>query len=135
MKQLLYGTIGLAMILFVVVVITNGRQDSHTDLSTTVPHFQTAIERRVTIMDTAQVSRNQDPVYVQLVSGAIPPEVTRLTVLSDENCAPDPDGVSHCLNRVTFQTPHGTEEAVLQHHHRMTEESCLAPGETLEIVS
>ena len=75
MKQLLYGTIGLAMILFAVILIAGGRQDSHADPGTAVPHFQTAIERRVMLTDTAQVSRNQDPVYVQLVSGAIPPDV------------------------------------------------------------
>ena len=135
MKQLLYGTIGLAMILFVVILIAGGRQDSHADPGTAVPHFQTALERRVMFTDTAQVSRNQDPVYVQLVSGAIPPDATRLTVLTDENCAPDREGVSHCLNRVAFQTTQGPGEAVLQHHHRMSEESCLAPGESVVIVS
>ena len=135
MKQLLYGTIGLAMILFVVILIAGGRQDSHADPGTAVPHFQTALERRVMFTDTAQVSRNQDPVYVQLVSGAIPPDATRLTVLTDENCAPDREGVSHCINRVAFQTTQGSGEAVLQHHHRMSEESCLAPGESVVIVS
>jgi len=123
------------MILFVVILIAGGRQDSHADPGTAVPHFQTALERRVMFTDTAQVSRNQDPVYVQLVSGAIPPDATRLTVLTDENCAPDREGVSHCLNRVAFQTTQGSGEAVLQHHHRMSEESCLAPGESVVIVS
>ena len=84
MKQLLYGTIGLAMILFAVILIAGGRQDSHADPGTAVPHFQTALACWVTLTDTAQVSRNQDPVYVQLVSGAIPPDATRLTVLTDE---------------------------------------------------
>lgn len=99
----------------------------------TVPHFRTA-DIHVQITDDAVVSRNQDPVYVQLDSGEIPADVTFLTVLTDEDCTPDQDGVSHCLNRVEFETESGTQLAALRHHHKMSEEPCLTPGQTLELV-
>ena len=134
MKHALYGTIGLAMVLFVVILVADSRQPSGADPATAVPHFQAAIERRLSITTDAEVSKSQDHVLVQIESGSIPPDVTRLTVLTDENCQPDQDGVSHCLNRVTFQTAQGTGEAVLRHNHRMSEVPCLAPGETVVLV-
>jgi hypothetical protein len=98
-----------------------------------VPHFQDA-DVRVSITDGAQVSRGQDPMLVQLETGTIPDGVTHLTVLTDENCQPDADGVSHCRNRAQFTTPDGVQEVVLRHHHRMAEEPCLAPGQVVELV-
>lgn len=71
---------------------------------------------------------------MQHESGVIPPEVTHLTVLTDENCQPDPEGISHCRNRVQYETEEGTGEATLRHHHNMREEPCLAPGQRLELV-
>jgi hypothetical protein len=68
---------------------------------------------------------------VELIEGTIPAGVERLTVLTDEDCVPDADGVSHCRNRVRFDGPQGAGEATLRHHHRMAEESCLTPGETV----
>ena len=100
---------------------------------TPVPHFNTA-DVRIEFTDTAVVSRNQDPVYVQLETGVIPPDVSLLTVLTDEDCTPDEQGVSHCLNRVEYPTASGVEYAALRHHHKMAEEPCLTPGQTLEIV-
>ena len=100
---------------------------------TPVPHFRDA-DVRVQITEDAVVSRNQDPVYIQLYSGEIPDDVTLLHVLTDEDCVPDAEGVSHCLNRIEFQTESGLQEAALRHHHKMAEEPCLAPGQTLELV-
>jgi hypothetical protein len=100
---------------------------------TAVPHFRTA-DVRVRITDGPEISRNQDPVYVQLEEGTIPSDVTLLTVLTDENCLPDADGVSHCLNRIEFETADGVQQAALRHHHNMAEEPCLTPGQTLELV-
>ena len=108
--------------------------DSATDAANTpVPHFRTA-DVRVQITDDAVVSRNQDPVYVQLESGVIPDNVTFLHVLTDEDCTPDAEGVSHCLNRIEFETDSGIQQAALRHHHKMSEEPCLTPGQTLELV-
>lgn len=99
----------------------------------TVPHFQLA-DVRVRITEDPVVSRGQDPVLVQLESGTIPEGVTAINVLTDENCQPDADGVSHCLNRVQFMTADGKGEAILRHHHKMAEEPCLTPGQNVELV-
>jgi hypothetical protein len=130
------GIAGLVIALLAVIWITDARNDARTELDTApVPHFQTATERQIAFTDAAQVSRGQDPMLVQLDSGTIPADVTRLTVLTDEDCAPDQDGVSHCLNRVRFETAQGPGEAAIRHHHRMSEESCLAPGEVVVIAA
>jgi len=101
---------------------------------TAIPHLGSG-DVQVRITAEPLVSRGQSPVLVQLESGEIPDGVTRLTVLTDENCQPDADGVSHCRNRVAFETATGPGEAALRHHHRMSEEPCLAPGQTIELVA
>jgi hypothetical protein len=132
-KIFLYGAACLAFAVIAAIWIMDSREQSRDSAEVTVPHFQTGEVRRVAITDGARVSRNQDPVYVQLIDGTIPAGVRNLTVLTDENCTPDADGISHCINRVQFETGQGIDQAVLQHHHRMSEESCLAPGEVVEL--
>ena len=125
----------LAVVVVALAVVRMVGPDKSTVEVTLVPHFQLAdADVRVSITDDPQVSRGHDPMLVQLESGTIPASVTHLTVLTDENCQPDADGVSHCLNRVKFMTVEGTGEATLRHHHRMAEESCLTPGQTVELV-
>jgi hypothetical protein len=128
----LLGTIVLVVVL--AALARSGDPADPAPTATAVPHFGTnAIEVRIT--DEAVVSRGQSPVLVQLETGTIPSDVTQLSVLTDENCQPDAEGVSHCLNRVMYSTSAGSGEAVLRHHHRMSEEPCLAPGQTLQLVS
>ncbi|MDQ2683497.1 MAG: hypothetical protein M3Y37_08210 [Chloroflexota bacterium] len=135
MKSLVYLIFGFFVLVGAVRLAAGfGDDTSDSIAATAVPHFQEAVVRRVAITDDAKVSRNQDPMWVQLVDGSIPPEVTQLQVLTDENCQPDADGVSHCLNRVSFETGGTVHMATLQHHHRMSEESCLAPGEMVILV-
>lgn len=89
---------------------------------------------RVEITEDPVLSRGQDPVRVQLESGTIPDDVSHLRVMFDGQCQADNDGVSHCQNPVEFDTAGGTGTAVLRHHHRFSEEPCLLPGTTLELV-
>lgn len=67
---------------------------------------------------------------VSLVEGTLPPGALYARVLTDEDCAPDAAGVSHCLNRIEVA---GTEIAV-RHHHRMHDAPCLSPGELVRLV-
>lgn len=97
------------------------------------PHSRTT-DVRIQITEDTRVSRNQDPVWVQLEGGDIPADVTYPTVLADENCMPDETGVWHCLNRVQFESANDTHQVALRHHHNVVEEPCLSPGQTLEIV-
>lgn len=66
---------------------------------------------------------------VQLVSGSL--SADGAVVLTDENCAPDALGVSHCLNRLRL--PSGAE-LVVRHPHDMMDIPCLEPGESVRLV-
>jgi hypothetical protein len=96
-------------------------------------HFRQG-DVRIQLTEDAQISRGQDPVLIQLESGEIPDDVTFLTVMADSTCEADDEGVAHCLNPVEFETAEGVQRVELRHHHRFSEEPCLLPGSTLEIV-
>ena len=66
-----------------------------------------------------------------LVRGQLPAEATQATVQTDENCAPDQQGISHCLNQLTI----GTLAITVQHHHAMSTTPCLSPGETVQLLT
>jgi hypothetical protein len=123
----------IALIAMSLVVVFAPATDEPAADSTSVTHFRMA-DIRIQITVAPEISRNQDPVFVQLELGTIPSDVSFLTVLTDEDCMPDADGVSHCLNRIEFETAEGVQQAALRHHHKMAEEPCLTPGQTLELV-
>lgn len=68
--------------------------------------------------------------HVLDLKGPVPRGPVAATVLSDENCEPDADGVSHCVNRLRL-----ADGAMLtvRHPHRMMEVSCLEPGEHVTV--
>jgi hypothetical protein len=65
-----------------------------------------------------------------LRAGQIPEDAATATVLTDTNCEPDSDGVSHCLNDLQI----GNVIVTVQHHHQMHSVSCLSPGETVTLM-
>jgi hypothetical protein len=71
------------------------------------------------------------PLMTTLVRGQYPDGATQATVRTDENCAADADGVSHCLNELDL----GGTTIVIQHHHKMSLTPCLTPGETVKLIS
>lgn len=130
----LRGYLTFFVVAAVLVTLTTIKLVSSSDEpEASAPHFGDA-DVRISITADAQVSRGQDPMLVQLETGTIMAGVTHLTVLTDENCQPDADGVSHCLNRAQYTTLDGVQEVTLRHNHRMAEEPCLAPGQVVEIV-
>ena len=134
MKRFTFPILGTLALLSLALAVVFSFQVSGVEREPTpVPHFNLA-DVRIEITDGPVVSRNQDPVYVELESGVIPDDVSLLTVLTDEDCTPDEQGVSHCLNRVEYMTASGMQNAALRHHHKMAEEPCLTPGQTLEVV-
>ena len=50
------------------------------------------------------ISGETDPPMTPLVSGQSPEGATEAAATTDENCTPDQDGVSHCLNELDFGT-------------------------------
>lgn len=123
------ATLVIASIFSYVVLSPGGRGVTEADTS----HFAQG-DVRVQITQDAQISRGQDPVLLQLESGEIPADVTHLKVLADSTCEADDEGVAHCLNPVEYTLGEDTFRAELRHHHRFSEEPCLLPGSTLEIV-
>lgn len=64
------------------------------------------------------------------VGGTIPARASLASVMTDEDCAPDAAGVSHCINKVRLQSG-----AVLtvRHPHRMAQVPCMTPGERIRV--
>jgi hypothetical protein len=72
------------------------------------------------------------PAHVQLLSGTMPAAAVMATVTSDENCAPDTMGASHCLNRL--QMPDGSTMSVRHNHMMGAGVPCLAVGDRVQVV-
>lgn len=69
-------------------------------------------------------------IAVDLEAGMVPSGMHRATVLSDKDCAPDAEGVSHCLNDLRI----GRAQIAVRHHHAMVEEPCFSPPEQLNVM-
>lgn len=103
------------------------------DVQGGVSHFQPAGADARALLVTPEAERlphKPGIVPVTLVEGDLPPRALYARVLTDEDCAPDAAGVSHCLNRLEVA---GVEVAV-RHHHRMHEVPCLGPNELVRLV-
>ncbi|HSP72353.1 MAG TPA: hypothetical protein VLN26_08290 [Gaiellaceae bacterium] len=67
---------------------------------------------------------------VRLRSGAAPARAVSGTVVTDESCAPDAAGVSHCRNDIRLAS--GRTISVT-HDHPMASIPCLSPGERVTV--
>ena len=63
---------------------------------------------------------------VFLVKGSMPSKTTTATVLTDTSCAPDGNGISHCLNVLQLATG---RRVTVRHDHSMMNDPCLSPRE------
>lgn len=109
---------------------------------TPAPHFvdvrqpdQSAAQARTVVVAQAdetlpRMSADEGPLMTTLVRGQIPAGARQALVRTDENCAPDEQGVSHCLNELEI----GAVRVVVQHHHKMSTTPCLTPGETVNLI-
>jgi hypothetical protein len=103
-----------------------------------VPHFidvKAPGEPRTVVIgglsDSLPGTSNEDGyLMTNLRAGQIPAGATSATVLTDTNCTPDADGISHCLNDLQV----GDAVVTVQHHHAMAEIPCLSPGETVTLM-
>jgi hypothetical protein len=80
--------------------------------------------------ESPRVSVAEELLVTNLVSGELPQTASNAIVRSDSNCQPDEQGVSHCLNELEI----GSAKVVVRHHHKMSEVSCLTPGETVRVI-
>jgi hypothetical protein len=95
-----------------------------------VPHYpgKDADTRTLVVVGagTQEVSAAAGPMYSSYLDGTMPARPMMATVLSDANCEPDAQGVSHCLNSLRLDDG---DEVTVRHNHKMTEVPCLSPGE------
>jgi hypothetical protein len=86
---------------------------------------------RVVQLTTASnaVSNDKQTIAV-LLNGAMPHGTVKATVTTDENCAADAQGYSHCRNDLRM-----ADGSVLhlRHNHPMGMVACLAPGEEVVV--
>jgi hypothetical protein len=67
---------------------------------------------------------------VYLVKGTLPSKVTTATVLTDTDCSPDGNGISHCLNVLRLGSG---RHITIRHDHSMMNDPCLTPGEHVRV--
>ena len=75
-------------------------------------------------------SPSHSPTHLRagLLKGRLPDGPVQATVLTDEDCAPDRQGISHCRNAMRLVNG---RIVVLRHPHEMHLVPCLEPGETV----
>ena len=66
-----------------------------------------------------------------LIEGRLPDAPVMAEVMTDTDCAPDAEMISHCRNEM--QLSNG-EKIVVRHPHDMRDVPCLAPGERVRLV-
>lgn len=76
-------------------------------------------------------SSPQDGDAVHFVNGLAPTVTTSAVVLTDSNCTPDGQGISHCSNTLRLANGH---IITVRHDHDMHMVPCLAPGESIRLV-
>lgn len=95
-------------------------------------HQRPAVMRSLAVTTTAEPAPSGHPDHMRalLLDGRLPARSTTATVLSDEDCAPDAEGVSHCRNRLRLASGKRIE---VRHPHRMHEVPCMTPGERVRV--
>ena len=68
---------------------------------------------------------------VHFVDGMAPTEATSAVVLTDSNCTPDGQGISHCFNALRLANGH---VIMVRHDHDMHMVPCLVPGESIRLL-
>jgi len=117
----------LAATALVVGLAACGGGESLSSSSTGAHATPGEVERTVIVYDHQPgPSPSQVTLHAGLEEGQLPAGPVTATVLTDEECEPDAQGISHCRNEVALAS--GTT-VVLRHLHNMMEVECLAPGE------
>lgn len=88
--------------------------------------------RTVTISATMpRPSAHERRLSAMLEQGTMPTTSTMAEVMTDTDCSPDSQMISHCRNEVRLSDG---QTMVLRHPHDMRSVPCLAPGERVLLV-
>jgi hypothetical protein len=125
------GLIGVATVVAVAIV---GAPDRTVAPPGQIAHpTPTDVTTRTVLVSTDAIPPPSAPgasLRAYYMEGTLPSSPMTSTVLTDENCAPDDEGISHCTNRLELAD--GGELTVM-HPHRMSEVPCLSPGEQVTV--
>lgn len=122
--RLLLTAIGAAAVLALIAGCGGG---GSSEPSSAAGEGEAAALRTVLVKDRVGApSPSATSLHAGLEEGSMPSRETTATVLTDEDCAPDPQGISHCRNEVQLSSG---AIVVLRHPHDMMEVPCLEPGE------
>jgi len=75
-------------------------------------------------------SRPGRAMHALRLRGRVPARSTMATVTSDEDCAADAHGISHCLNRLRLGEG---RRLIVRHPHAMSQVPCMTPGERVRV--
>jgi hypothetical protein len=91
-----------------------------------------AFVRSLAVTTTGEPAPSAHPQRMRalLLAGRLPAGVVTATVLTDEDCAPDAQGVSHCRNKLRLPSGKTIE---VRHPHRMHDVPCMTPGESVRV--
>jgi hypothetical protein len=118
-----------AVIAFLAAMIVggSGQHRAAPDPAHTIP---TTARTLVVSAATAPVSRPGGLLHGRLVEGDMPHAAMMGEVVSDEDCAADVRGISHCRNAVRLADG---DMIIVRHPHSMASVPCLTPGERIRV--
>ena len=95
-------------------------------------HERPASVRSLAVVTKAEPapSAHPDRMRALLLHGKPPSGAVTATILTDEDCAPDAEGVSHCRNKLRLPSGKTIE---VRHPHRMHDVPCMTPGEKIRL--
>ena len=142
-KLILIGFVGLAVVALIAGAVLSGSgpdrpatpvghaADGH-DHAGDPAHQKPAYVRTLVVYTDREPGPSAHPRRMRalLKSGRLPDGVVDAVVVTDEDCAPDRHGVSHCRNKLRL--PNGRTVTV-RHPHRMQDVPCMTPGETVRV--
>lgn len=132
LRKIILATAGLATAAVLVAVGASGCGGGSSPATSSGKPAASQDKMRTLIVSSGREPTPSSPgstLHALRLKGSVPSRPTVATVMTDENCAPDAHGVSHCVNRIRL--PGGT--LVVRHPHRMMEVPCLEPGEHIMV--
>lgn len=135
-KRLLIITGGCLLVLVLAFLVIRTRAPQPAAADPGHPATQASSQGRTLVI----VPRDQKPpalsgeggvLFATLISGDAPQSGAAAVVRTDENCTPDAQGISHCINALAL----GDAQLVVQHHHNMAQVPCLIPGESITLIT
>ena len=82
-------------------------------------------------LDMPMPSAHARRLSAKLIEGRLPDAPTMAEVMTDTDCSPDAQMISHCRNEMRLSNG---ETIVVRHPHDMRDVPCLAPGEYVQLI-